>query len=181
VFANFLGFINNQLNGKGIKRFESMLMPANFSSAVDEFMTSTLPKYCPTLAKNTYHNGHPDMVPKGMFQNDSLQHGTEGIEVKAPRYASGWQGHNPEECWLMVFVFDSNRPVDSTNGVPRRPFRFVAVCLARLVKADWNYSGRGTKSRRTPTASLKPSGFEKMRANWIYFDECVAKTTSSRP
>lgn len=30
-FLSFLGFINAQLNTKGIQRFESMLMPANFS------------------------------------------------------------------------------------------------------------------------------------------------------
>src|SRR5438132_178437 len=33
-FIEFLGFINSQLHTKGIKRFESMLMPANFSSMV---------------------------------------------------------------------------------------------------------------------------------------------------
>jgi hypothetical protein len=88
-FVNFLGFINQQLNSKGIQRFESMLMPANFSSMVGEFINTTLPKHCVTLAKNLYHNGHPDLVPKGQFPGDSLQHGTEGIEIKASRYGRG--------------------------------------------------------------------------------------------
>ena len=39
-------------------------MPANFSSMVGEFMSATIPKYCKTLAKNTYHNGHPDLVAR---------------------------------------------------------------------------------------------------------------------
>ena len=53
------------------------------SSMVGEFMGATIPKYCDKLAKNQYHNGHPDLVPKGKFTGDSLQHGTEGIEIKA--------------------------------------------------------------------------------------------------
>jgi len=64
-FVNFLGYINQQLNSKSIQRFESMLMPANFSSMVGEFMTSTIPKHCTTLAKNQYHNGRTRPAPEG--------------------------------------------------------------------------------------------------------------------
>ncbi|MBI1904303.1 MAG: hypothetical protein HYS13_24680 [Planctomycetia bacterium] len=170
-FAGFLGFINTQLHARGLRRFESMLMPANFSSMVGEFMTMTIPKHCLSLAKNTYHNGHPDMLPKGKYPNDSLQHGTEGIEVKASRYRRGWQGHNPEECWLMVFVFESNRPVDVSKKISPRPFRFKSVFLGQLTKNDWLFSGRSETSRRTITASVTRSGFEKMTANWIYQDD----------
>jgi hypothetical protein len=169
-FLSFLGFINTQLNTKGIQRFESMLMPANFSSMVGEFLISTIPKYCPTLAKNQYHNGHPDLLPKGKFVGDSAQHGTEGIEIKASRYSRGWQGHNAEECWLMVVVFEGNRPADTAKNVPPIPFRFKSVFLGRLTLADWSFSGRSTKSRRTITASVTRSGYEKMIKNWIYHD-----------
>lgn len=170
-FLGFLGFINAQLNTKGIQRFESMLMPANFSSMVGEFLISTIPKYCPSLAKNQYHNGHPDLLPKGKFASESIQHGTEGIEIKASRYSRGWQGHNAEECWLMVVVFASNRPTDSVKKVPPIPFRFRSVFLGRLTLADWSFSGRSTKSRRTITASVTRLGYEKMTQNWIYRDE----------
>jgi hypothetical protein len=173
-FVDFLGFLNGQLNSKCLRRFESMVMPASFSGIVGEFMASTIPKYCPTLAKNTFHNGHPDMLPKGRYPKDALQHGTEGIEVKASRYGSGWQGHNPEECWLMVFVFESNRPVDITSGASPRPFRFKKVLLGQLTKADWSYSGRSETSRRTITASVTRSGFEKLKQNWIYQDVAAA-------
>lgn len=43
-FVDFLGFINQQLYTRGLERFESMLMPANFSSMVGEFMITTIPK-----------------------------------------------------------------------------------------------------------------------------------------
>jgi hypothetical protein len=163
-FIDFLGFINSQLYTKKISRLESMLMSANFSSIVGEFMTSTLPKYCSSLVKNRHHNGHPDLVPTGIYPHDSVLHGADGIEVKASRYTSGWQGHNPEDVWLMVFVFDGNRPTD----IAPRPFKFVSVSGARLEASDWKFSGRSETSRRTITASVTPTGYTKMMANWIY-------------
>lgn len=165
-FIEFLGFINTQLQTKTIARLETMLMPANFSSIVGEFMTSTIPRHCPTLVKNKHHNGHPDLIPTQMFAGDSVQHTHIGIEIKASRYLRGWQGHNPEDVWLMVFVFDCNRP----NDVSPKPFRFVRVLGAQLTQDDWLFSGRSDTSRRTITASVTQSGFSKMMANRIYED-----------
>lgn len=167
-FLDFLGFINLQLNGKGIPRLESFLMPANFSSIVGEFMTLTIPKYCQGLAKNLYHNGHPDLLPKGTYPGDSILHAPEGIEVKASRYLRGWQGHNAEDAWLLVFGFEASRATDEDRGIPPRPFHFLKVVGAKLDKSDWQFSGRSETSRRTITASVMPSGYEKMQANWIY-------------
>jgi hypothetical protein len=167
-FLDFLGFVNEQLHTRQIQRLEAMLMPANFSSIVGEFMNSSIPKHCPTLVKNRYHNGHPDLIPAGRFPGDAVQHADEGIEIKGSRYLRGWQGHNPEDTFLMVFMFDSNRPDDAAKGVPPRPFRFVRVAAARLAREDWTYSGRSATSRRTITASVNPSGYEKMMRNRIY-------------
>lgn len=167
-FNNFLGFINQQLHTKGIQRIENMLMPANFSSMVGEFMCASIPKYCPTLVKNQYHNGHPDLIPASYFPNDSIQYAEEGIEIKGSRYLKGWQGHNPENAWLLVFVFSSNRPSDAFKGIKPQPFRFIKVVGARLTKNDWMFSGRSETSRRTITASVLDSGYEKMMANWLY-------------
>ena len=135
---------------------------------VGEFMNSTIPKYCPTLVKNQYHNGHPDLIPPGMFPNNAVRHASVGIEVKGSRRGSGWQGHNPEASWLMVFVFDSNKQPDKGKGVPARPFRFVRVVGAQLAEEDWKFHGRGEGSKRTITATVLPSGRAKMLANWIY-------------
>ena len=168
-FIDFLGFVNAQLHTKKMHRLESFLMPANFSSIVGEFMSANIPKNCPSLVNN-YHNGHPDMVPKGLYGKDSAQHELEGVEVKGSRNLKGWQGHNPEDVFLMVFCFDSNRPVDVSTTAPPRPFGFVKVLGAKLKKSDWKYAGRGDASRRTPTAAINASGYDKMEANWIYRD-----------
>jgi len=170
-FLDFLGFLNQQLYTRQLPRLESFLMPANFSSIVGEFMSATIPKYCQTLAKNTYYNGHPDLVPKGKFPKNACQHGTEGIEIKGSRHTSGWQGHNAEDTWLMVFVFNANSARDASQDIGPMPFRFVKAVGAQLAKSDWAFSGRSATSRRTITASVTRSGFEKMEANWIYRSE----------
>ncbi len=167
-FVEFLTFVNQQLYTKNIPRLESIMMPANFSSMVGEFMNANIPKYCPGLVKNLYHNGHPDLLPAGIFPDDAVQHASEGIEVKASRYLKGWQGHNPEENWLLVFVFESNRPADTAKAIRPFPFRFQMVVSASLKKDDWVFSGRSGTSRRTITASVTSSGYEKMMDNWIY-------------
>ncbi len=167
-FAYFLSFVNTALNSKGIPRLETMLMPANFSSMVGEFMSANIPKYCARLVRNRYHNGHPDMLPKGKYPGDSGLHLPEGIEVKASRYDRGWQGHNPENVWLAVFVFQSGRPTDEDKGILPAPFRFLAMYCAKLSKSDWQFAGRSGDSRRTITASVRPSGYAKMTQNWVY-------------
>lgn len=167
-YLDFLSFINSQLRTRQIPRLEAFIMPANFSSMVGEFMVTTIPKYCNTLVKNSYPNGHPDMVPAGLFPNNAVLHATQGIEVKGSRYLRGWQGHNPEDVWLMVFCFDGNTARDESIGNAPKPFEFIKVIGAQLTKDDWKFSGRSDTSRRTITASVTPSGFEKMEANWIY-------------
>lgn len=167
-FISFIRMVNERMYENGTPRFESMLMPANFSSIVGEFMSAGIPKHCSTIVKNHYHNGHPDMIPKGRFPGDSVQHAQEGIEVKGSRYLKAWQGHNPENTWLMVFMFDSNRPVDASQGIAPKPFRFLRVVGAQLTEDDWQFAGRSETSRRTITAAVKDSGYRKMMANWIY-------------
>ena len=170
-FIAFLGFVNTQLNTKKIERLESFLMPAGFSSIVGEFMAAAIPKHCKTITRNKYHNGHPDMVPTGHYPGDSILHGPKGIEIKGSRHMSGWQGHNAEEVWLMVFVFDSNTSRDAGQGIEPRPFQFIKVVGAKLLKEDWQFSGRSGTSRRTITASVRRSGYTKMEKNWIYSEE----------
>ncbi len=169
-FIEFLEFVNNRLYKRSIPRLENMVMPANFSSIIGEFMKANIPKYCSSLVVNQYHNGHPDMIPAGRFPGDAIQHTNEGIEVKGSRYPSGWQGHNPEDIWLMVFVYDSNRQNDNTRNIAPKPFCFLMVLAAELEKSDWSFSGRAAGSRRTITASVIKSGYQKMRSNWIYLD-----------
>jgi hypothetical protein len=168
--VDFLGFINQQLHSKEFPRLESFLMPASFSSLVGEFMNLTIPRYCSGLVKNRYHNGHPDLLPAGMFPDNAVQYAHEGVEIKGSRHSSGWQGHNPESVWLIVFHFDSNTANDLNKPIAPKPFRFRGVYGAQLETEDWAFSGRSATSRRTITASVNQNGVAKMKANWIYRD-----------
>jgi len=168
-WIDFLQMVNVRLHENNTHRLEMMLMPANFSSIVGEFISARLPGHCAGIVKNRYHNGHPDLLPAGCFADDSVQHGSEGIEIKSSRYLRGWQGHNAEDTWLMVFMYESNRPVDTgPEGSAAMPFRFLRVAGARLAETDWRFSGRSATSRRTITASVTETGYKKMMANWIY-------------
>jgi hypothetical protein len=168
-FTDFLRTVDTELVRKNRLRLEDMLMPANFSSMVGEFIAANLPLHCDGIARNTYHNGHPDLLPSGKYPKDAAQHaGVDGIEIKASRYLNGWQGHNAEDVWLMAFVFESGRPSDLLKAKPRKPFRFLAVYGGLLANTDWQFAGRSLTSRRTITATVLPTGFEKMAKNWIY-------------
>ena len=167
-FIDFLDFLNEQFLSKYMASLESFLMPANFSSIVGEFMNMSIPKYCKTLVKNQYHNGHPDLIPADTFAKNAVQYSDQGIEIKASRHKSGWQGHNPESVWIMVFCFDSNTSSDAAKNVADKPFIFHAVYAAKLEESDWTFSGRSETSRRTITASVNRDGFKKMTDNWIY-------------
>lgn len=167
-FLHFLKFINTQLSNIKLSKLEYLLMPANFSSMVGEFMINSISKYCRTLARNNYHNGHPDLLPKGKYKNNAVQYSNHGIEIKASRHSRGWQGHNPENIWIIVFYFNSNSANDQFNKRNDIPFKFKGVFSAYLDKDDWNFSGRSEDSRRTITASINKKGVNKMKDNWIY-------------
>ena len=111
------------------------------------------------------------MIPAGVYDGNKIKLASEGVEVKGSQRVSGWQGHNAEDTWLMVFVFESNKPVDKAKGAAAiKPFRFCRVVGTEVAKDDWQFSGRSATSRRTITAGIKPSGREKMYGNWIYID-----------
>lgn len=166
-FIDFLTTIDTQLQAKDMDTLENTMMQANFSSLVGEMMAARIPKHCAGLVRNCYHNGHPDMLPAGKYPGGACQHaGSDGIEIKASRYLQGWQGHNAEDVWLMVFVFQSGRIGPKVKET--QAFKFLLVVGAMLTKSDWQFSGRSETSRRTITASVKPAGAAKMMANWIY-------------
>lgn len=183
-YLQFLGFIDYALHENGIRRLATLMQSANFSTMCSEFMHLALAKHTTNLVKNRYHNGHPDLIPKGMFADNRVQHSSEGLEVKASRNESGWQGHNAEKTWLMVFVYDSNDAeeyADEKVAPLARPFRFKAVYAAQLNQDDWSEAPRKPGSGRTPTASVLAPGFNKMINNWIYEDPAWVAARGSRP
>ena len=167
----FTHSLNTMLYQQTGQRIEDILMAAAFSGMLSEFIVRQLSKHSTTLTRNLYHNGHPDLIPVNRYPGNAVQYGHEGVEIKTSRYASGWQGHNPERIWIMVFRYDNDPYKPEKDPRPleeREPFQVVEVLAAELDKSDWSSQGRGSGSRRTPTASIIASGTAKLRANWVY-------------
>lgn len=162
----FFHRVNSFLVHSGYKRLEDF-MPGNaFSGLVSEILVQAIPKHCGRLTKNLRVGGHPDLIPRGQYRGDSILQGDEGIDVKSSKQSGGWQGHNPEAGWVMVFRFRVDIKTEPPEN--REPFEFVEVLGARLARRDWSFSGRRETSRRTITASMKKEAVERLRANWVY-------------
>jgi hypothetical protein len=180
---DFLHNVNRFLTEKGWDRLEETLMGATFSGTISELVVQSMSKQSATLVKNRYHNGRPDLLPRKVYEGDSVLRGEEGIEVKASRAASGWQGHNIETGWIMIFQYEidlTSEPMET-----REPTRFVRVFLGHLGEEDWAFSGRAEGSRRTITASIRRSALEKLHP--LYSDPTYAprqrsaRTRASEP
>jgi hypothetical protein len=165
---DFLHNVNRFLTEKGWDRLEETLMAATFSGMISELVVQSLSKQSASLISNQYHNGRPDLLPRSHYPNDAALRGEEGIEVKASRHSSGWQGHNVESGWIMIFQYQLD--IETQPMEQRDPTTFVRVLLAQLKETDWSFSGRGEGSRRTITASILRSGMEKLLATPLYLD-----------
>lgn len=165
-----LNTLNKALVEKVGLRMEEIMRPNSFPDLLSTLLVAGISTYSSTLTQNRKHDGYPDLLPldheEYKKEDYFVHHGKEGIEVKASKQGYGWQGHNPEEGWLMVFRYEVDR--ETAPKEKRSPTRFVEVLAAKLEKSDWSFSGRGPGSRRTITASVNKSGVKKMRRNWIY-------------
>ncbi len=156
--------VNHFLTTSGFRPLEELLLGNSLSGILSEFLVKNIARASHSLVANLKVGGHPDLLPKGYYSTNLILKGEEGVEVKSSIQRGGWQGHNPEKCWLMVFRYVVGR---QDNG-KTEPLRFVEILCAKLTKKDWSFSGRKGASRRTSTASITTSGVEKLRSNFLY-------------
>jgi hypothetical protein len=156
--------LNDYLVGAGFLSLEELLLGNSLSGIISEFLVKNIGRASTTLEANLKVGGHPDLLPKGHYASNLVLKGDAGIEVKSSIQAGGWQGHNPEDCWLMVFRYAVG---EQKNGT-KLPLTFVEILCAEVKQSDWSFSGRKGASRRTPTASITASGVEKLRRNFLY-------------
>lgn len=158
--------INVALISRGVQRFEETVRAAIFSGILSDTITASVARHSRVLTENGFHNGHPDLIPGGVYPHDKVQSGEEGIEVKATKGRGAVDTHGAREAWLLVFRYK----VDSVTepALDRAPTKFVEVLLAHLSKGDFRTNERGELGTRT--ASPNREGMKKLRANWIYRD-----------
>ena len=89
---DFFYDVNAHLTNKGLDRLEDMLRKANLSGTLSDMITASLAKHSRVLTQNRYHNGHPDLIVNGIYPNDAVKSGTEGVEIKTTRKPGGRRG-----------------------------------------------------------------------------------------
>ena len=151
VYA-YLHAINAASVEHGYGRLEELMQKAGFSGLLSQsFMRAVAGAFSsesPGLTLNQYPNGRPDLVPRAHYDGDAVKNGDEGVELKTSRSTSGWQGHNPEGGWLMVFQIAVDAKTEPIYE--RDPTRACRVLIAKLRESDWNFSGRGAAAAEPP-------------------------------
>ncbi|HNS19684.1 MAG TPA: hypothetical protein PKH24_04255 [Sedimentisphaerales bacterium] len=162
---DFFYDVNSLLARKGLQRLDDMLRPAIMSGVLSDMLTASLAKHSRVLRENRYFNGHPDLIVQGVYSDNAVKAGTEGVEVKTTRKAGGAvDTHGARDQWMCVFVYD----VDTTSepAVTRQPMVFTEVYLGLVTTEDFRKNPRGELGTRT--ATLHKDGVQKLRQNWIY-------------
>ncbi len=160
--------LNSVLQQSSHEPLEDLLDRAAFSGLISRTVAARLAESRPgSLVVNRYHNGYPDLIPKGQYPGDAIQRGI-GLEVKASRSEGSWQSHGPRPGWFVVVQF----AIDESEAVARLqrlPTVVQAVMMARLTEADWSWTPARANRIRSGTASVKPSGKLKLRrgAVWV--------------
>jgi len=162
---DFFFDVNSHLVEKGLDRLDDMLRPAIMSGVLSDMLTASLAKHSRTLVENAYFNGHPDLVVKGKYANNSVKAGEHGIEIKTTRKAGGAvDTHGARDQWMCVFVYKVDNETEPATA--RAPLEFTEVYLGQVVLADFRKNPRGELGTRT--ATLHAKGIAKLRKSWVY-------------
>lgn len=162
---DFFFDVNTALTGKGLQRLDDMLRPAIMSGLLSDMLTASMAKHSRVLTENKYHNGHPDLVVRGVYVGDSIKSGVAGVEIKTTRKAGGAvDTHGARDQWMCVFVY----MVDNVGepAISRDPMTFTEVYLGNVQLADFRKNNRGELGTRT--ATLHAEGVKKLRDGWVY-------------
>lgn len=159
--------VNSSLLEKGLERLDDFLRPAIMSGLLSDLLSASLAKHSRALTQNKYFNGHPDLLVKGAYPNDSVKAGTEGVEIKTTRNPGGAvDTHGAREQWMAVFVYRTDNATEPARE--REPMKFTEIYLAHVSLDDFRKNARGELGTRT--ATLHREGVAKLRQNWIYKD-----------
>jgi hypothetical protein len=159
--------VNTGLLEKGLERLDDFVRPAIMSGLLSDLLTASIAKHSRTLTQNGYFNGHPDLLVKGVYPNDSVKAGSEGVEIKTTRKSGGAvDTHGARNQWMAVFVYNIDNETEPARE--RKPLTFTEIYLGQVTIEDFRRNPRGELGTRT--ATLHREGVLKLRQNWIYKD-----------
>lgn len=164
---DFFYDVNSHLAEKGLERLDDMLRPAIMSGVLSDMVTASLAKHSRTLTENTYFNGHPDLVVQGVYPENSVRAGDQGVEIKTTRKKGGAvDTHGARNQWMCVFVYRVDNQTEP--ALDRLPMTFTEVYLSLVTIDDFRRNARGELGTRT--ATLDRYGIRKLRENWLYLE-----------
>ena len=162
---DFFYDVNTSLMAKGLERLDDTLRPAIMSGVLSDMLTASLAKHSRTLTVNGYFNGHPDLVLKGVYPNNAVKAGEQGVEIKTTRKPGGAvDTHGARDQWMCAFVYAVDNESEPANS--RRPMTFNEIYLGQVCVEDFRRNARGELGTRT--ATLHAQGIAKLRGNWVY-------------
>lgn len=174
---DFFFDVNTLLLDRGLHRFDDMMRPAAMSGMISDMLTASMAKHSRSLVENRHFNGHPDLIVQGRYKNNSVDSGTDGVEIKSTVKKGGAvDTHGARDQWMCVFVYETDH--ETEPAAERESMRFVEVYLAAVLEADFRKNPRGELGTRT--ATLDRDGIQKLRKNWIYKVPAVAKVAEPK-
>lgn len=162
---DFFHDVNDMFARKHLPRLEESLRAANMSGMISDMLTASVAKHSRALCQNKFHNGHPDLIVRGEYENNAVKAGEKGVEIKTTRKRGGAvDTHGAREQWMCVFVY---RIDDKTEpAIKRAPMEFTEIYLNHVTLANFRRNERGELGTRT--ATLDREGIKRLRSGWLY-------------
>jgi hypothetical protein len=163
---DFFFDVNGLLLGRGLHRLDDMLRPAAMSGMISDMLTASMAKHARSLVENNHFKGHPDLIVQGVYPNNSIKAGTDGVEIKTTLKSGGAvDTHGARDQWMCVFVYQADHETEPAQD--RRPMKFVEAYIGYVVESDFRLNSR-RGALGTRTATLDRKGILKLRSNWVY-------------
>ena len=86
---DFFYDVNLGLIERGLQRLDDMLQPAIMSGILSDMLTTSLAKHSRSLTVNLYHKDHSNLVVIGIYQDNKVKAGSDGVGIKATRNGGG--------------------------------------------------------------------------------------------
>ena len=119
---DFFYDVNKMLLAKGLQRLDDMTRPAAMSGMISDMITGSLARFSRSLVPNEFFNGHPDLVVRGRYANNSVASGEDGVEIKSTKKAGGAvDTHGARRQWMCVFVYEVETDTEPDSDREQMP------------------------------------------------------------
>lgn len=83
----YLNTMNTAAVAAGYPRLEETLLGNTFAGMLSKLIVVAVGNSSASMARNVQVGGHPDLIPVGVYEGDSVLRGEHGVEVKTVQAA----------------------------------------------------------------------------------------------